>query len=246
MPASRLSPSVALITGAGQRLGAALAGDLAARGFDLVLHAFRSTREARALAKRFEAQGRRVRVLRADLRKPAEVRKLAREAWRAFGALDLLVNNAAAFESTSLEGLNETALDAQLALNLKAPYLLSAELGRRMKRRGRGQIVNLACLSAFRAWKDYVPYSISKAGLVALTQGLALLLAPEVRVNAVAPGVVLPPERYDASTLRALKRRIPLKRLGRPADVVRAVAYLVEADFVTGEVLRVDGGRALR
>lgn len=236
---------VALITGAGLRLGRAMALDLANQGFDLVLHANRSAKAVETLAKELRAQGRAVKVLKADLSNARQAEKLAREAWAAFGGVDLLVNNAGIFGPTPLEKLNAAALDEYYAVNLRAPYILAAELGRRMRAGKGGSIVNLACVSAAKPWKDYVPYSISKAGVAALTVGLAKLLAPKVRVNAIAPGTVLPPEDMPARQREALRARLPLQRLGRPEDIVRALRYLVAADFVTGQVLYVDGGRSV-
>ena len=236
---------VALVTGAGARLGRAIAVDLAARGCDLVLHARKSKKEAEELARGLAAAGQRAQVLTADLAQVKQTERLAREALKAFGKVDILINSAGVFWPTPLQCLDAGEFEAFTAVNLRAPYLLSAELGRRMKQGGGGVIVNLACVSAQRPWKDYVPYSISKAGVVALTLGLAKLLAPEVRVNAVAPGTVLPPEGTPAKRLKELQKRLPLKRLGRPEDIVRAVAFLIEADFITGQIVHVDGGRSI-
>ncbi|MCW8131416.1 MAG: SDR family oxidoreductase [Planctomycetota bacterium] len=247
----RYEGKVALITGAGVRLGRAIAVELAAHGCHILLHANRSAKEAEALARGFVAAGREAAVLRADLSKTAQVEKLAREAWARFGRVDFLINNAANFHASALKGLDASALDEAYAVNLRAPFILASELGRLMKAgegAGRvkgGSIVNMACLSAARPWKDYIPYSISKAGVVAMTAGLAKILAPEVRVNAVAPGTVLPPEGMDTKRREELRARIPLQRLGRPDDVVRAVRYLLDAPFVTGQVMSVDGGRSL-
>lgn len=240
-----LEGKVALVTGAGARLGRAVAVDLAARGCDVVLHAHTSRQGAEDLARDLAASGRRAKVLTADLAQVKQTERFARDARNAFGKVDILINSAGVFWPTPLERLNAKEFDAFTAVNLRAPYLLSAELGRWMKRGGGGVIVNLACVSAQRPWKDYVPYSISKAGVVALTIGLAKLLAPEVRVNAVAPGTVLPPEGTPPKRLKELQKRLPLQRLGRPEDLVRAVAYLVEADFMTGQILHVDGGRSI-
>ncbi len=236
---------VAVVTGSGVRLGRAIALALAEQGYDLVLHCRSSKREATALAKDVQLKGRKAAVLQADLSKGAEVVKFARAAEKAFGRVDLLVNSAAIFWPTPLEKLNEKELDAFYNVNLKAPYLLCSELGRRMKKRGGGAIINMACLSGLRAWKNFVPYSISKAGVVALTQGMAKLLGPEVRVNAIAPGTVLPPPKMNAADLEVIRERLPLKRIGTPEDIVKAVLYLVEASFVTGQILCVDGGRSI-
>lgn len=236
---------IAFVTGAGVRLGRAMSLDLAAQGFDLVLHANRSAKAAESLARAIRANGRRAKVLKADLSDERQVERLARHAWAAFGRIDLLVNNAAIFYPTPLTKLNAETLDAFYALNLRAPFILAAELGRRMMAGKGGSIVNLACVSAAKPWKDYVPYSISKAGVAAMTVGLAKLLAPKVRVNAIAPGTVLPPEDMTARQREDLRARLPLQRLGCPEDIVRALRYLVEADFVTGQVMVVDGGRSV-
>lgn len=250
--ANSLAGKIALVTGAGVRLGRAIAEALSKRGCRLILHCNASRRDAEKLARGIRENGREAAVLRADLSKGAEVRKLARAAGKVFGAVDILVNNAAIFGPTPLENLNEAELDAYYAINLKAPYILCSEIGRAMKRRGEaakggsgGAILNIACLSGLRPWKTHVPYSISKAGVVALTQGMAKLLAPEVRVNAIAPGTVLPPEGSSAEILSALKAKIPLKKIGSPSDIVEAALYLLAAPFVTGQILCVDGGRSI-
>jgi len=236
---------VAVVTGSGVRLGRAIAEALADQGYDLVLHCRKSKREAAALAKELQSKGRRAEVLQADLGKGAQVVKFAKAAEKAYGRVDLLVNCAAIFWPTPLEKLNEKELDAFYTVNLKGPYLLCSELGRRMKKRGEGAIINMACLSGLRAWKNFVPYSISKAGVISLTQGMAKLLGPEVRVNAIAPGTVLPPPKMKAADLEVIRERLPLKRIGSPEDIVKAVLYLVEASFVTGQILCVDGGRSI-
>lgn len=239
-----LAGKVALVTGAGVRLGRAIALGLAQGGCDLVLHCRSSRKEADLLAKQIRDLGRRAVVLQADLSRAADVKKLARKSEAAFGRVDILINSAAIFWPTALEKLTVAELDAFLNVNLKAPYILSSEIGRRMKKRGSGTIVNLACLSGLKAWKSFLPYSISKAGVISLTVGMAKLLGPEVRVNAVAPGTVLPPESMPAKELKAIRLRLPLQRLGHPDDIVSAVQYLVGASFVTGQVLPVDGGRS--
>ncbi len=240
-----LDGKVALVTGAGVRLGRAIAEGLAQQGCDVVLHYHRSRREAAALARQIQAAGRRAHIMRADLANPNAVLKLARGAERAMGRVDILVNSAAIFWPTPLEKLGAGELDAFLSVNLRAPFILSSELGRRMKRRGGGAIVNLSCVSAQRPWKEFIPYSISKAGVTAMTLGMAKRLAPEVRVNAVAPGTVLPPENMPRRAIRSIEARLPLKKIGQPADIVAAVLYLCSAQFVTGQVLCVDGGRSI-
>jgi NAD(P)-dependent dehydrogenase (short-subunit alcohol dehydrogenase family) len=239
------SGKVALVTGAGVRLGRAIALGLARQGCDLVLHCNKSRREASAVAREIQVLGRKARVIAADLSSANKTLKLARDAEKAFGRIDILINSAAVFWPTPLKRLNIKELDAFLDINLKSPYILTSEIGQRMKKRGAGVIINIACVSGLRPWKTYVPYSISKAGVIALTVGTAKLLGPEVRVNAIAPGTVLPPKDMDASQIEAIKAGLPLKKIGSPDDIVAAVLYLAGAEFVTGQVLCVDGGRSI-
>jgi pteridine reductase len=236
----------ALVTGAGRRVGRALAEGLAADGCALILHCRKAVAETEELARKIQAGGGRAVVLRAELSREKDVLRLARRAEAAFGRVDVLVNSAAIFRPTPLARMTPADLDEFMAVNFKAAYVLCTELGRRMKARGRGIIVNIDCLSADRPWRDYLPYSISKAALRSLTLGLAQLLAPEVRVNGIAPGTILPPQGTSQKEIRALENSALLKRIGSPADILLAVRYLISAEFVTGEILYVDGGRRLR
>jgi NAD(P)-dependent dehydrogenase (short-subunit alcohol dehydrogenase family) len=240
-----LKGRVALVTGAGVRLGRAIALGLARHGCDLVLHCNKSRRSAEEVSREIRSFGRKTKVIAADLSDSKKTLKLARDAEKAFGRVDVLVNSAAIFWPTPLKRLNVKELGAFLDINLKSPYILSSEIGRRMKKRGAGVIVNIACLSGLKPWKAYVPYSISKAGVIALTVGTAKLLAPEVRVNAIAPGTVLPPEGMPKAQVESIKAGLPLKKIGSPDDIVAAVLYLAGADFVTGQILCVDGGRSI-
>jgi pteridine reductase len=245
LAAPALSGQVALVTGAGIRLGKAIATALAEHGCDVVIHCHSSGKEARALARTLQQRGRRTMVLKADLSRPDEAKKLASAAEKAFGRIDILVNSAAIFWPTPPEGLTTAELDTFLNVNLKSPFVLASELGRRMQRRGHGNIINISCVSAFKAWRTHLPYSISKAGINSLTVGLAKILGPEVRVNAIAPGTVLPPKGMPRRQLEKIRDSLPLKKIGSPDDVVKAVLYLCTADFVTGQILCVDGGRSI-
>jgi NAD(P)-dependent dehydrogenase (short-subunit alcohol dehydrogenase family) len=184
-------------------------------------------------------------AVRADLSASAEIGAMVESAMRAFGRIDILVNSAAIFYRTPFSALTEADWDRFLAVNLKAPFLLCRQIGDIMCRQGRGKIVNLADIAGTRVWADFVPYSVSKAGLLALTTGLAKALAPAVQVNAIAPGTVLLPDDSDPDEGARAVQRVPLRRLGAPADIARAAVYLIESDFVTGEVLTVDGGQRL-
>jgi pteridine reductase len=235
---------VALVTGGAARLGRAITLGLAGAGYD-VLVAYRSSGTAAAeVAAAAERLGRRCEAVKADLRHPDAAETLASAAGARFGRLDLLVNSAASFRARSLLEVDATEWDEVMALNVRAPHLLARACAD-MLRSARGSIVNLTDLSAFQAWTVYPHHAVSKAALVHLTRVQARALAPDVRVNAIAPGAVLPPEDWPAERLEALASRAVLRRTGSPEDVVQAVLYLASATFVTGHVLPVDGGRLL-
>ncbi|HKW92815.1 MAG TPA: SDR family oxidoreductase, partial [Methylomirabilota bacterium] len=191
------------------------------------------------------ARGVRAIALRADVGRPREARTLIARAVRSLGRLDVLVNNAAIFVRTPVETVTPAQFDRLLAVNLRGPFFCSQAAARAMGRRG-GRIINIADVGAVRAWPGYVPYGISKAGVVMLTRGLAAALAPRILVNAVAPGVVLLPEGFPRESARRLAARIPMGRRGRPADVAQAVRFFATcSDYITGQVLFVDGGSSL-
>jgi len=205
-----------------------------------------SSREgAEEVARQAREMGRRAWVVSGDLSCRTDIRTVAEAAKELSGGeLDLLVNNAANFERVAPEELSIEHWDRAIALNATAPYLLTLELAGAL-RAARGSMIAIACLSAARPWKNYVPYSVSKAALAHSVRGLALALAPDVRVNGVAPGAVLIPDDYDADRRRRLKNRIPAGRFGEPEDVARAVVFLAQNDYVTGQILGVDGGLGL-
>jgi pteridine reductase len=179
-----------------------------------------------------------------DLSDAGAAEVVAKAVERAFGRLDLLVNSAASFDAAPLLEVDAERWDAVMHLNVRAPHLL-VRAATSLLRQSRGSVVNIADLSAFQPWLERPHHAVSKAALVHLTKVQARALAPDVRVNAVAPGAVLPPEELTEEARRSLAEAAPLQRLGSPADVVAAVLYLARAAFVTGEVLVVDGGRML-
>jgi len=257
----------ALITGGATRLGRAIALALAAEGMNLLLHYHRSARPARQTQKEAESFGVRVSLLKADLGKFSGIQSLLRQAFRHSRKIELLINNAAIFYKTPLGQVKEKDWDAFQNVNLKAPFFLSEAIGLRMVKQKEGKIINLADWSVYRPYTQYLPYCASKAGLVALTQGLARALAPHVPVNAIAPGPILPavpsPMRRDCQAATKLEvsspaagrspaenrqiiQRTPLKRFGSPEDIVETVRYLLKGtDFVTGIILPVDGGNLI-
>lgn len=232
--AARAGRPVALVTGAGVRVGLAIARALAQDGYRVVAH-HRTHRPPRGFAA----------ALAADLAAPDGPASLAAAFRARYDRLDLLVNSAAAFEARPLEATDAAAFDAQMDLNARAPLLLTRAL-LPLLRRARGAVVNVVDVGGgLVPWNGFAAYAASKAALARITECLALELAPAVRVNAVAPGTVLWPESYPAAQRRALTARIPLGRAGTPEDVAEAVRYLAAAPFVTGAILPVDGGRHL-
>jgi pteridine reductase len=235
---------VATVTGGAVRVGRALSLGLAEAGYDLVITHHTSEAAARALCNEAEAMGRRCVVVRADLADPLAADCIVDAARDAFGRLDLLVNSAATFAARPLLEVDAAAWDAVMAVNVRAPHLL-VRAAAPLLAAARGSVVNIADLAAFQPWTEHPHHAVSKAALVHLTRVQAKALAPAVRVNAVAPGSVLRPEGWSEERWREIATRAPLGRPGTPRDVVDAVLYLAGADFVTGQVLTVDGGRLL-
>jgi NAD(P)-dependent dehydrogenase (short-subunit alcohol dehydrogenase family) len=237
----KMCGKVALVTGAGKRLGRAVALRLAEEGADVAVHYRESQKEADEVVGEIEKLGRKSVAFRADLGSIDEIRKLLLEIGNELGRLDLLVNSAANFLPGSVISTTEEIWDASLDTNVKAPFFC-AQAAAPMLRRSKGSIVNFADTGGLLGWSGYVSHSISKAGVVMLTKCLAKALAPDVRVNAIAPGTITmpgdPPEWEEEFVKLA-----PLRRTGRPSDIADAVIYLATAEFMTGHTLVVDGGR---
>ena len=226
-------------------MGRAISAALAEDGYRLVVHYNSSAGPADELVDQIRSAGGEAMAIGADLADAGEVRRLADEAVAAFGGIDVLVNNASVFPAERLEETDETLWDHTIAVNLRAPFFLIRHLAATLRERC-GVVINMADLAGMQPWAAYAAHAISKAGVIHLTRVAARSLAPEVRVNGIAPGTVLPPESMSEEEIRQLAERAPLKRNGSPDDVVRALRYLLDADFVTGETLVVDGGRLLR
>jgi pteridine reductase len=234
----------ALVTGAGQRIGRAIAYGLIRRGVNVALHYHRSEHGAKATAMEAEVAGVKVARLKADLRDAEAAEALPARARDALGGLDIAVLNAAVMEKKPLAEVTPSAWDGVMHLNLRGTFFAAKGAAAAMGEQG-GVIVTLADIAAFQRWRNYPVHVISKAGVVAATQLLAKILAPRVRVNAIAPGAVLLPVDWDDEARKRIVQSTPLGRLGTPDDVVRAVLFLIENDYVTGTTLVVDGGRLL-
>ena len=232
---------VALVTGGGVRVGRAIALGLVESGYDLVVSYNSSATGAAEVAAAAGELGRRVHTVRADLSTESGAVLVANAAAEEFGRLDLVVNSASSFVTADLLEVTTEEWDSVMAVNLRAPFLLVRETAALLKA-ARGSVVNIVDLSALQPWTSHPHHSVSKAGLLHLTKVMARALAPHVRANAVAPGHVLPPESFSAADIERDRQRVPLGRIGTPDDVASAVRFLAGADYVTGEVIVVDGG----
>ena len=236
---------VALVTGAGKRVGRALAVGLGAQGMKVAVHYHASDAGARETARLIREAGGTPWLVSADLTSGDAPDALVSDVVRELGALDVLINSSAVMERTPLGQVTASQWDKMMALNLRAPFLLAQAAASHLAR-ARGAIINIADLAAFETWPAYIPHGISKAGIVYMTRALARTLAPNVRVNGIAPGAVLLPEGWTEEDAAKLRESTPLARLGSPDDVLSAMLYLLSADYVTGETLIVDGGRHVR
>jgi len=237
-----LEGQVALVTGAAKRIGRSIALRLATDGADVVVNYASSKTEADSVVREIQAASRRAIAVQADVSRRTDVEKLFGAVEKEFGRLDILVNNAGIFFSAKFQELTDEQWDRIMNGNLKSQFLCAQAAAPVMKRQGRGRIINLSSLGGMLAWPAFTHYCVSKAGVIMLTRCLASALGPEILVNSVAPGTIqFPGEPPDEDYIR----RVPLHRTGTGDDIAGAVAYLATADFVTGQILVVDGGRAL-
>jgi pteridine reductase len=241
-----LEGKVALVTGAGRRVGRAIALALASRGAAIAVHYRSSRAEADQLAAEVAANGGKAQTFRADLEKVADIEAMVAAALAALGRIDVLVNSASVFVRKPIDEVTERDWDVALDTNLKAPFFLSKLAGAAMRRQGAGKIVNIGDWAGIRPYNNYLPYTVSKTGIIGLTRALAKALAPEVQVNCVALGPVMAPEDYSAEEVARLVNATLTKKMGSPEDVARAVLFFCEGtDFATGATLLLDGGRLI-
>lgn len=244
MAQSSLAGKAALITGAAKRIGRSVALRLASEGADVIVNYRNSKDEADEVVAQITAMGRRAVALQADVAKREEVIAMFGAVEKEFGRLDVLVNNAGMFFPAKFEELTEEQWDRIMDTNLKSQFLCSQAAAPMLRRSGHGRIINFASLGGLLAWPAYTHYCVSKAGVIMLTRCLARALAPEITVNAVAPGTISFPG--DAPGLAEdFIRRAPLQRTGTAKDIEDAVVFLAQSAFVTGQVIVVDGGRSL-
>lgn len=237
--------TVVLITGAAQRVGRAVALELARRGAQIAFSYYTDDEPWQDAVRDLEQAGARALACRADVTRPDDARMLVAAALRAFGRVDVLINNASIWLKKPALEISEGEWDTEMDVNAKGPFLMAQAVAPHMLAQGSGLIINITDLSAFQTWAGYAHHSASKAALVALTKVLALEWAPAVRVNAIAPGTVLLPDDATEQKRQWAIEKSALKRIGSPLDVARTVIYLIEEDFATGGVYFVDGGRSL-
>ncbi len=241
-----LKNQVALVTGAGRRIGRVIALTLGRAGADVVVNYSQSKTGAEATAREIRGYGVRSIALCADVARPAEVRAMFRRVEREFGRLDILVNNAGIFFPARWDKLSEKDWDRILGVNLKGPFYCARAAARLMLKRRRGRIINISSLGGIQAWPAYMHYCSSKAANIMLTRCLAKALAPHIQVNSVAPGTILFPGEKRSREIQNIIATTPLKKAGRAEDIAEMVLYLAtHGDFITGQVFVVDGGKSI-
>lgn len=243
--ASLLDGKIALVTGGGIRVGRAIAVALGGAGADVAVHCRTSREGAESAAAEIRAGGRRAAVVNGDLARPDDCRRVVSESIAALGGLDFLVHSASNFHRASLDATDAELWDSAMDVNARSGFLLAREAAPMLRKR-QGRIVLVSDFLAESPAPNYVAHSVSKAAVEGLVRALAIELAPEVPVNGIAPGTVLPPEGTTPEEVERLARRVPAKRIGSPDDVAATVVFLCSGPaFITGQVIRVDGGRSI-
>lgn len=235
----------ALITGAAKRVGHAIAVELAHAGYDVAIHFHHSREEAGALAREINSLGCRTALIQADLEDEAAVEAILPHAIALLGPVDVLVNNASLFERDEVADVTKAGWDRHMAINLRAPLLLTQQFARLLPADMHGAVVNMLDQTVWNVTPHFISYTVSKAALWTLTQTLALALSPRIRVNGIGPGPVLPNERQSPEQFKAHWSSLPLARQIYPEDVARTARFLIESPALTGQMIAVDGGEHL-
>lgn len=238
---------VALVTGSGRRLGRQIAIALSEAGFDIVLNYNQSKDEAVKTLNRIKEIGREAIAIRADITKSNQVRKMVEKAIEKFGYIDVLVNNAAIFpKPVKFWEIDDELWDRVIDTNLKGQFLCSREVVKFMLERKKGKVINIASLGGLQVWTEHIAYNVAKAGLIMLTKAMAKALAPYITVNAVAPGTIIIPGEETGEIKHIPEYKIPLRKYGKPSDITDVVVFLAtRGDYITGQVIFVDGGRSI-
>jgi len=239
-----IKDSVLLITGGAIRVGKAQALHMARKGAQISF-SYMPGEPWGETKSELEACGVKVLATELDVRDTEKARQWVDDTVRAFGRVDVLINSASVWLKKPVLEITEKEYDLAIDVNMKAPFILSQVAAKYMKKQGRGVIINITDCSAFQVWPEYAPHGASKAGLVALTKSMAWELAPEVRVNAIAPGTVLLPPNYTPEVEQWAKDMSVLGRIGEPEDVARTSAFIIESEYATGAVYYMDGGMRL-
>jgi pteridine reductase len=238
-----ISGKVALITGSAKRIGRLTAIALAKRGARVAIHYRNSIEDAKESLRLVQAEGGSGALFQADLADLRAIPEMLRSIDKTFGGLDILVNSASTFHTGTSEETSPELWDEQISSNARGPFFVAQSAAKLMMRQGSGKIVNIVDVAGEVIWPGYFAYSVSKAALIAVNRGMAKAYAPAIQVNGIAPGPVLFPEHYTEEQKRSAIERTLLKRAGDPSDVVNAVVFLIENDYITGEIIHVDGGR---
>ncbi len=245
MSATSLAGKAALVTGGAVRVGRAISLALGGAGADVAVHYRSSAREAEEVSALIRSAGRRSFPVSGDLALPEDCRRVVRQALRELGGLDFLIHSAASFYRAALHETDERIWDSSMNVNARAGFLLAREAAETLRER-RGRVILLSDFLALHPVRNYAAHSVSKAAVEGLVRALAVELAPEVSVNGIAPGTVLPPEGTPPEEAERWARKVPLKRNGEPEDIARTVLFLCAGPaFLTGQIIRVDGGKAL-
>lgn len=235
----------ALVTGAAKRIGRAIALDLAAAGWDVAVHYHKSADEAASAVREIEAMGRRAVAVKADLTRESEVAQILPQATNALGPLSCLVNSASTFVMDDIRSMTRASWDSHMETNLRAPLVLSQAFAAQLPDGQTGAIVNMLDERVWKLTPYFLSYTVAKCGLWTLTQTLALALAPRIRVNGIGPGPTLPSPRQTEAQFKAQWDSMPLKRGTTPAEICRAVRFILESPALTGQMIALDGGQHL-
>jgi pteridine reductase len=242
----KLENRVVLITGGAVRIGRAICLELISAGAIVYCHYHTSAENAESLRSDVQKTGGKIFLLQSDLNHTPNADLLVNEVINKMGRLDVLINNAALFFKTPLGTVSEDQWDRLFNLNLKAAFFCSQRAGQYMVKQGWGKIINIGDPSGENPWPSFIPYGLTKSGVIAMTRGLARALAPAVQVNCINPGPVMIPDSYSPDERKTAINRTLLRREGNPEDVARSVRFLIEgSDYITGTILNVDGGRSI-